>query len=386
MKKKVYELTIDLEDEISGIDSISLVDEPAIEINFLSFKKEHNHYVPDGKDKEYLDMLKGGQPEQELFNDGWIIDSIEPISYEQFALAPTNPNVDSIDDENFYKIRYKYDLNPNIKQSPIIHTTREYCRTLLNKNFVWTREELMSLSPNNDPEDGGFGGQPMIWRGGYNCRHFWYKIKYKKDGKIVNKGSVNINKEKDAAGRPVETNPNWYQPDTTTSTTLNNPSPETVRNLGLSKFSIDEEKHIVLGPAMIPDMKILRIDKNGNQYDVFFSTETIKMIAEKYMKNGFNVANDIDHNGKKTNDVYVIESWIKESDTDKSSIYDEYKNLPIGTWFVSMKINNPEIWKKIKAHELNGFSVSGWFAEELTQLDKEHQFLIELANLIKNNI
>lgn len=386
IKKKVYELKIDLEDELSGIDSISLVDEPAIEINFLAFKKEHNCFVPDGHDHEYLDLLfKGGQPEQELLDDGWVIDSMEPISYEEFGLAPTDPNVKSIDDEDFYRVRYKYTLNQNINQNPIIPTTREYCRTLMTKNFVWTREELMSLNPNSDPTDGGFGGDPMIWRGGYNCRHFWMKIRYKKEGKIINKASVNINKETDQAGREVETQPNWYQPSTITSTTANNPSSQTIKNLGLSKFAVDEEKHIVLGPAMVPDMKIIRRDKMGNYYDVFFSSETIKQIAEKYMKNGFNVANDIDHDGKRTNDVYVIESWIKESENDKSTNFEEYKNLPIGTWFVSMKVNNEEIWKKVKAHELNGFSVSGWFSEELTQLDKEHQFLVELANLIKNH-
>jgi len=31
---KVFELRIDDEDELSGIDSISLVDEPAIEVNW----------------------------------------------------------------------------------------------------------------------------------------------------------------------------------------------------------------------------------------------------------------------------------------------------------------------------------------------------------------
>ena len=39
-KEKVFELRIEDEDEISGIDSISLVDEPAIMVNWIAFKKE----------------------------------------------------------------------------------------------------------------------------------------------------------------------------------------------------------------------------------------------------------------------------------------------------------------------------------------------------------
>ena len=51
-KDKIFELRIDEEDEISGIDSISLVDEPAIEINWVAFNKEkpHEFVIPDGED------------------------------------------------------------------------------------------------------------------------------------------------------------------------------------------------------------------------------------------------------------------------------------------------------------------------------------------------
>lgn len=383
-KKKVYELKIDLEDEISGIDSISIVEDAAIEVDFLAFNKQHKCEHFD--DLKYVQMFDGiGESEQSLFDDGWVIDSIEEVKLEEFGLAPTNPNVVSVDDEDFYRVRYKYDVNPNINQNPIIPTTREYCRTLINKNFVFTREELMSLPPNNDPEDGGNGRNPMYYRAGWNCRHWWYKIKYKKEGKIINKASVNINKETDVAGRAVETNPNWHQPSTITSTTANNPSSSTIKNLGLSKVGFateSEEKRIIVSPAMIPDLEIYRRDMSGNEYYVYFSKETIAEIAEKYMKNGYNVANDVDHDGKRKNNIYILESWIKESDIDKSNVYSEFKDLPIGTWFVKMKINDDETWNRIKNGELRGVSVSGYFSEELVQMKLEEQFIEELAKIL----
>ena len=147
-------------------------------------------------------------------------------------------------------------------------------------------------------------------------------------------------------------------------------------------FQIDsEEKRIVLGPAMIPDQKIFRKDALGNPYYVFFSSETIKMIAEKYMRNKYLDNNDQMHDGTAVKDVYVIESWIKEDMNDKSNKYG-YSDLPIGTWFVSMKVKNDEIWNKVKENKLNGFSVSGFF-EEVAAFHREEIFLSELAKLLK---
>ena len=146
-------------------------------------------------------------------------------------------------------------------------------------------------------------------------------------------------------------------------------------------FQADVEKKIVLGPAMIPDMKIFRKDKKGDPYYVFFSAETIKMIAEKYMKNKYLDNNDMMHDGQAVPDVYVTESWIKEDDNDKSVKYG-YGDLPIGTWFVAMKVKNDAIWAKVKDHQLNGFSVSGFF-EEVAAFHREEAFLKELAEILK---
>jgi hypothetical protein len=140
------------------------------------------------------------------------------------------------------------------------------------------------------------------------------------------------------------------------------------------KFQTDDEKRIVVGPAMVPDLKIFRKDKKGNPYYVTFKEDTIKMIADKYMRNKYIDNNDTEHNGRAAEDVYVYESWIKESQEDKSTKYG-FGDLPIGTWFVSMKVRNPIVWERIKKKELNGFSVSGFF-EEIEQFKMEQQFIV----------
>jgi hypothetical protein len=152
-------------------------------------------------------------------------------------------------------------------------------------------------------------------------------------------------------------------------------------NMSKQKFQTDDEKKMVVGPAMIPDLKIFRKDLLGNPYYVYFSANTIKMIAEKYMRNKYIDNNDENHNGKAVSDVYVVESWIKEDKEDKSNKYG-YGNLPVGTWFVSMKVRNDEVWKKVKNGELKGFSVSGFF-EEIADFAREHMFLQEVVKILK---
>jgi hypothetical protein len=236
---KVFELRIDDEDELSGIDSISLVDEPAIEVNWVAFKKEkqQDFHIPDGEDNKYIERLMAiAQDEQELFDQGWVVDKVTIVGEDDFV--STDPNGPSMEDEKEYNVRYKYILNPRVSgQGAVIATTRDFCKSLIARNYVWRVEDMERTQ--ND-----FGDSAMVWRGGYNCRHVWSRILYKKDATIVNKASVNKGKV-DVGGFPSGLSPDtrvlgYEQPSTVTSATLANPSPSTVRNLGLSKEKFAE--------------------------------------------------------------------------------------------------------------------------------------------------
>jgi len=46
---------------------------------------------------------------------------------------------------------------------------------------------------------------------------------------------------------------------------------------------VDEEKRLLMGAALIPDKKILRIDeKTKQEYYIFFTKETVKRLAESH--------------------------------------------------------------------------------------------------------
>jgi hypothetical protein len=66
----------------------------------------------------------------------------------------------------------------------------------------------------------------------------------------------------------------------------------------------------------------------------------------------------------------VVESWIIEDDVqDKSKKYGF--DLPVGTWMVSMKVNN-EIWTNfVKTGEFRGFSIEGYFVDKLNLAKQE---------------
>ena len=125
-------------------------------------------------------------------------------------------------------------------------------------------------------------------------------------------------------------------------------------------FQEDGDQRIVVSPAMIPDKMIPRKDEDGSVYYVFFSKETIAKAAEYLMKYNKQSHSNINHQRVYSDDMYVMESWIKESTNDKSTDYG-FEDLPLGTWFVKFRILNDEAWAKIKSGELRGLSVEGDF-------------------------
>ena len=68
---------------------------------------------------------------------------------------------------------------------------------------------------------------------------------------------------------------------------------------------------------------------------------------------------------------------------DKSRLYGY--DLPKGTWMVSMKINNDELWNKIKAGELKGLSIEGYFTdkmENMSEREPTNEEILEALNEI----
>ena len=143
----------------------------------------------------------------------------------------------------------------------------------------------------------------------------------------------------------------------------------------LSLAKVDEEKRMLVGVALIPEKQIPRFDETEGEYLVFFSKETIEKAQELFM-NGLKNNNATVEHEKDIDGVSVIETWIKEDKNDKSNLYG-FSDIPIGSWFVKMKVYNDEVWKQVKDGDLRGYSIEGFFVDKVIEMQKND--ILDLA-------
>jgi len=132
-----------------------------------------------------------------------------------------------------------------------------------------------------------------------------------------------------------------------------------------------DEKHLVVGAALIPDKDIYRYD-GENEYYISFTKESIEKMSQEFLKEYRQNEVTLDHEDY-ASEVTVVESWlVADSYKDKSNALGI--NVPEGTWMVAMKVNNIETWERIKKGELNGFSVESMISlEEFNKQNKNDE-------------
>ena len=137
-------------------------------------------------------------------------------------------------------------------------------------------------------------------------------------------------------------------------------------------IQLENEKRLLVGAALIPNKPIYR-NINGKEFYISFDEATIEKLAQDFLANDYQHNITIEHQ-EGVDDIAVVESWIKTSENDKSVGYG--LNEPIGTWFISVKVNNEEIWNKVKNGDYKGFSI-----EAMVGLDEN----LELNNQLSMN-
>ena len=146
--------------------------------------------------------------------------------------------------------------------------------------------------------------------------------------------------------------------------------------------TVDKEKRILMGAALIPNKPIYR--RNGeDEYYIYFSQDTVRKASELFFINGNQNKATLEHQ-MDVQGTSVVESWIIEGEQDKSRMYG--MELPVGTWMVSMKILNDELWEGyVKSGKVKGFSIEGYFVDkvEASKQDPEEVKAEEQLNAIK---
>lgn len=138
------------------------------------------------------------------------------------------------------------------------------------------------------------------------------------------------------------------------------------------KFAeVNKEKRILMGAALIPNKPIYRVSED-NEYYIYFSRETVRKASELFFIKGNHNKSTLEHQVP-LEGLVAVESWIVEDlEKDKSRAYG--MEVPLGTWMLSMKVLNEEVWTDyVKTGKVKGFSIEGYFADRLERPNEPNE-------------
>jgi molecular chaperone DnaK (HSP70) len=143
----------------------------------------------------------------------------------------------------------------------------------------------------------------------------------------------------------------------------NNRNPTQEHKFNISKS--EPEKGLIYGIVYAPD----EVDTDGD----YSTVEEIEKAAYSFMKNLRLQNIDKDHSFN-TVDAYVCESWVtRENDA-------LFKDEPIGSWAVCIKLESDELKEAVKNGEIAGISMAG--TSSTTQ--EEVKSMTKLKDVVKN--
>ena len=343
MMNKIVELIINMEEfefDDLGVEIMSLVDKPAIEVNWMAFSEEQDNF------QEHIlkiaeEVGETINPEDIIYIDGNAEEFATIGDYLQGARALDA--LEGLDASTPAELRYRY-AGPAGQ--------RTFCATLKALNKSYSREDITKMNRFNP----GFGARGsnsysvFEYKGGPNCNHYWEEMVQFNNG--TRNVLVSLGPATGAAGESNNDN------DQSPSGSVSNNAYLMSKHWSFSS----DDKMIVTGPAMIPQALIPRKDELGNTFHVYFSKDTIQMIAKKFLEDNNAHKTDINHDDNVVAENTLLESWIVD-DPKMDKATGLGFDVPSGTWMTSYKINNKETWTEIKEGRLNGFSVTGNFLE-----------------------
>ena len=269
---------------------------------------------------------------------------------------------------------------------------RDFCSQMMGYDRFYVYEELSAMeSVAVNPGFGRDGADTYsIWKykGGPRCKHFWrkYYASLRPNGtlKIENKGKAVGLAGTDPGSMPLEgyvSEESRRRSEIGYIVSQNMSSDDT--GCCSNEYHFNDDQRIVTGPAMIPNLEIPRKSPLGEKYFVYFSEETIRNIAEKFMKEKRLDSTNIEHDSDdpRTNN-YVYESWIVENpEKDKAAALGF--SVPKGTWMVSMRVGDDQTWKLVKEGKIKGFSVEGFFGE-MKPVTRDEELFAKLVEILKD--
>ena len=125
------------------------------------------------------------------------------------------------------------------------------------------------------------------------------------------------------------------------------------RRMEIRFRSVAEDKRIVTGLVFEPDVL--------DTYCEAMRAEDIELMAHRFMKLDLSKVIDVQHDNHPV-DAHVIESFIVRHDN---------ADYQIGSWVLSVKVEDESIWKMIKDGKINGFSFEAMIRPQKAEVTYE---------------
>ena len=182
---KIVELFIQDDDE-SGVEALSWVNQPANNTNWLIFNKQDK--CENGCSLENHVPLQG-----ESFNSyiqsgvEFRVEDISEMEYQKFYSPFSNANQSSREDSDDELVRYYYAVDVGLGPN-LIRESRSICRDFIFAGLVYRDEDLSQMSQQLSgidsnrkliPRTQGFDVDLKDWAGGKQCRHIFRRLIFK---------------------------------------------------------------------------------------------------------------------------------------------------------------------------------------------------------------
>lgn len=153
-----------------------------------------------------------------------------------------------------------------------------------------------------------------------------------------------------------------------------------------ARFSQDQDKQIVTGPVLIPDLPIKRRAQDGSHfYVVVREPEVIKsynLFMQKERFTNINLMHDPDI--KIDDQAYMLESFITDPERGINAPKG-FEDLPDNTWFMSYKVMASELWDKVQGGDFNGFSIEQKMRIKNAHTNELQDLLSKLKSQLRSN-
>jgi hypothetical protein len=138
--------------------------------------------------------------------------------------------------------------------------------------------------------------------------------------------------------------------------------------------------------VLVPEQRIPRFTEERGDFSVYFDAETIEKLAHNFLtQEGFNKNNWFNHDQKeKINSSVVVESWVISDETKDKAFALGFKDLPVGTWCIIMKLNDSDWAEYIETGKATGVSIDSYLSMEKMLFSEESSISTNIKKQMGN--